>query len=268
MLPGLNIVTLFTLLVILVAIGLIWLHHARALRGGVTPQRPLPALDALRAALGQAAETGRAVHLSPGASVLGASSGVRSAATELVAGLLLAEQAAARAARNGTPILVSSGDVVAHLALRGGIRQAFHQAGQAQDFEPAQVQLLTHHDELAYVTGVTTLYGRQPLEASAMLGGFGQEFMLVGEDGAQRGIPQVAGTTSTTGLPLMLLTTPATLIGEEIYASEAYLAPAGPAQARLLTQDVLRTAVIVLLIGGLVYSLIQPYLGLPPLPGL
>jgi hypothetical protein len=268
MLPGLNIATILTLLVILVTIGLIWWHHARALQRGIRPQRPLPALDALRAALVRAAETGQAVHLSPGASVLGAGSGVHSASTELVAGLLLAERAASQAARNGTPILVSSGDVVAHLALRGGVRQAFHEAGQVQDFTPAQVQLLAHHDELAYATGVTTLYGRQPLEASALLGGFGQEFLLVGEDGAQRAIPQVAGTTSASGLPLMMLTTPATLIGEEIYASEAYLAPSGPAQARLLTQDVLRTAVIVLLIGGLFYSLIQPYLGLPPLPGL
>lgn len=268
MLPGMNTTAILMLVVIPVTIGLIWLNHARALKRGIQPRRPLAALDTLRAAIGRAAETGRAVHLSPGASVLGAGSGVRSASTELVAGLLMAERAASQAALNGAPILISSGDVAAHLALRGGVRQAFHEAGQAQDFKPAQVQLLAHHDEMAYATGVITLYGREPLEASAMLGGFGQEFLLVGEDGAQRGLPQITGTTSTTGLPLMLLTTPATLIGEEIYASEAYLAPSGPAQARLLTQDVLRTAVIMLLIGGLLYSLIHSYLGLPPLPGL
>ncbi|MCS6880477.1 MAG: hypothetical protein RMK84_14040 [Oscillochloridaceae bacterium] len=268
MLPGLNLAIILMLMVILVTIGLIWLHHAWALKQGIRPQRPLPALDTLRAAIDRAAETGRAVHLSPGASVLGAGSGVRSASTELVAGLLMTERAASQAALNGAPILVSSGDAVAHLALRGGVRRAFQEAGQAQDFKPAQVQLLAHHDEMAYATGAITLYGREPLEASAMLGGFGQEFLLVGEDGAQRGLPQVAGTTSTAGLPLMLLTAPATLIGEEIYASEAYLAPSGPAQARLLTQDALRTAVIVVLIGGLCYSLIHSYLGLPPLPGL
>jgi hypothetical protein len=76
----------------------------------------------------------------------------------------------------------------------------------------------------------------------------------------------VAGATSSLALPLMLLTTPATLIGEEIFAAEAYVASPGPPQARLMTQDVLRTAVILLLIGGFVYSLLQPALGLPPLP--
>jgi hypothetical protein len=63
-----------------------------------------------------------------------------------------------------------------------------------------------------------------------------------------------------------VLTTPATLIGEEIFAAEAYISSVGSAQARLLTQDVLRTVVIVLLISGFVYSLIQPALRLPPLP--
>lgn len=66
----------------------------------------------------------------------------------------------------------------------------------------------------------------------------------------------------------MMLTTSATLIGEEIFAAEAYIAPDGPAQARLLTQDTLRTAVIVLLVAGFLYSLIQPSLGLPTLSGL
>lgn len=260
--------TILMLLVALVVVTLTWLHHARAMRGAVTPQRPLPALETLRAALGRGAETGQAVHLSPGASIMGAADGSRATSTELVAGLLMAERAAGEAARNGAPILVSSGDIVAHLALRGSVRQSYRAAGQAQDYDPGRVQLLAHHDELAYATGVATIYGRQSLEASAMIGGFGQEYLLAGEEGAQRGLPQVVGTTSSAGLPLMLLTTPATMIGEEIYAAEAYLAPPGPAQARLLTQDVLRTTVIVLLVVGFLYSLAQPFLGLPPLPGL
>jgi hypothetical protein len=155
---------------------------------------------------------------------------------------------------------------VAHLALRGSVRQAYQIAGQAQDYDPSRVELLAHNDALAYATGVTTLYERQPLEASALIGGFNQEFLLIGEEGARRDLPQVAGTTSSVALPLMILTTPATLIGEEIFAAEAYIASSGSAQARLLTQDVLRTVVIVLLIGGFVYGLVQPAFGLPPLP--
>lgn len=260
--------TILILAAILVVVALTWLHYARTSAGRLPARRPLPALDTLRAALGRGAETGQAVHVSPGASTLGAGDGSRATTGELVAGLLTAERVASEAALNGAPILVSSGDVVAHLALRGAVRQSYQVAGQAQDYDPARVQLLAHHDDLAYATGVTTLQGRQPLEASATIGAFGQEYLLIGEDGAQRGLPQVAGTTGAVALPLMLLTTPSTLIGEEIYAAEPYLAPPGPAQARLLTHDVLRTAVILLLILACIYSLVQPALGLPPLPGL
>lgn len=260
--------TILTLAALLIVVALTWLHHARVLNGRFPGRRPLPALDTLRAAIGRGAETGQATHLSPGASALGAADGSRATTAELLAGLLVAERVAAEAALNGAPILVSSGDVVAHLALRGSVRQAYQAAGQAQDYDPSRVQLLAHHDDLAYATGVTALQGRQNMEASATIGGFGQEYLLIGEDGAQRGLPQVAGTTGSAALPLMVLTTPATLIGEEIYAAEAYLAPPGPPQARLLTQDWLRTGVIVLLIGGFIYALIQPALGLPPLPGL
>jgi len=106
------------------------------------------------------------------------------------------------------------------------------------------VQLLAHQDAMAYASGVTTLYGRQKLEVSQMVGSFGQEFLLAGEVGAQRDVPQIAGATTTTALPLIYLTADGALIGEEIYAAEAYLSRMPAPQARLLTLDALRTAVI------------------------
>ncbi|NTU85873.1 MAG: hypothetical protein HGA45_42175, partial [Chloroflexales bacterium] len=196
--------TILILLVILVVVALTWLHHARVSAGRLPTRRALPALETLRSALGRGAETGRATHIAPGASVLGAANGARATTAELIAGLLMAERVAGEAALNGAPILVSSGDAVAHLALRGSVRQAYQVAGQAQDYDPSRVQLLAHNDELAYATGVTTLYERQPFEASALVGGFGQEFLLIGEEGAQRDLPQVVGTTSSVALPLMM----------------------------------------------------------------
>jgi hypothetical protein len=108
--------------------------------------------------------------------------------------------------------------------------------------------MLAHQDPMAYASGVTTLYGRQKLEASQMIGSFGQEFLLAGEDGQQREVPQFGGATTTTALPLVYLTTEGTLIGEEIYAAEAYLARSPAPLARLLTQDALRTVIIIAII--------------------
>ncbi|NNJ10504.1 hypothetical protein EKD04_009205 [Chloroflexales bacterium ZM16-3] len=255
-------------LVTLVIVAMTWLHHARVLAGRLPERRPLPALDIVRSALGRGAETGRSLHVSPGSGQIGAGNGTRGSTAETLAGLMVASRVAEEAALNGAPILVSSGDAISHLSLRGAVRQAYQLAGQTQDYDSGRVQLLSHQDALAYAAGVTTLYGRQQIEASVLVGSFGQEFLLIGEDGAQRDLPQVAGATSSAALPLMLLSTPSALIGEEIFAAEAYLASDPVAQSRLMTQDGLRTVVIILIIGGFVYGLIQPSLGLPPLAGL
>jgi len=259
---------LLILLVTLVVVAMTWLHHARVISGRLPVRRPLPALDALRSALGRGAETGRSLHISPGSGQIGAGGGTRGSTAETLAGLMLAGRVAEEAALNGAPILVSSGDAVSHLSLRGSVRQAYQMAGQTQDYDATRVQLLAHQDGIAYASGVTTIYGRQQIEASVLVGGFGQEFLLIGEDGAQRNLPQVVGSTSSTALPLMMLTTPSTLIGEEIFAAESYLASESEAQSRLMTQDTLRTVVIILVIGGFIYGLIQPSFGLPPLAGL
>ena len=234
--------TLLLLIIALIVVGLTLWHHARALSGKrPISRRPLPGLEVMRRALARGAETGRAIHLSPGSGAVG----TRSGTAETVAGLLAAERVASEAALNGAPILVSSGDAVAHLALRGSLRQAYQRAGLGQDYDPVNVQLLAHQDPMAYASGVTTLYGRQKLEVSQLIGSFGQEFLLAGEVGAQRDVPQLAGATTTTALPLIYLTADGALIGEEIYAAEAYLARSPAPLARLLTQDALRTVVIV-----------------------
>lgn len=244
--------TILLLIIVLLVMILTLLHHARSMAGKLpTYRRPLPALEIVRRALERGAETGRAIHLSPGSGSIGS----RSTTVETVAGLLAAERVSTEASLNGAPILASSGDAVAHLALRGFLRQAYQRAGFGQDYDPANVQLIAHQDPLAYASGIAALYGRQRLEASQLIGSFGQEFLLVGEIGAQQGVPQVAGATTSQSLPLVYLSADGVLIGEEIFAAEAYLSRSPAPQARLMTQDILRTVVIVILISLLLIAI-------------
>ncbi len=255
-------VTLTVLLIALVVVAFVWLYHARAMAGRIPPCRPLKVFETLRSALGRGAETGQAIHISPGAGSISD----RVSMAETVGGLLAAERVVNEAALKGAPVLVSSGDAVSYLALRGILRQAYQRAGRAHDYNPSTIQLLAHQNPTAYATGVMTLYGRQPLEASQLLGSFSHEFLLFGEEGARRDIPQVMGATSMNALPLMMLNTPSTLIGEEVFAAEAYLSDAAEPKARLMTQDILRTIIILLIVGGLIYNgLLHPLLGLPSL---
>jgi hypothetical protein len=227
------------------------LHHERVRTGRrVVWLRPLAALDVLRRAVAIGAETGRAVHLSPGSGAIGG----RASTAETIAGLLAVERVVTEAAVNGASVVASSGDATAHLALRGVMRQAYQRAGLGQDYSPSNVLLLAHRDPMAYASGVATIYGRQRLEASMLVGSFDQEYLLAGEVGAQRDISQLSGTTSTAAQPLIYLASDAALIGEEIYAAEAYLDRSATPRARLLTQDTLRTVIIVALLTLLLLS--------------
>lgn len=257
----------FFIIALAVVIALVWLHHARVLAGRLPVRRPLPALDALRSALARSAETGRAVHLSPGASTIGAGDGQRASTAELLAGLNLVRQASEQAAASGAAIAISSADAVAHLALRGVVRQSYRTAGQPQAFDPRRIELWAHADAMAYAAAVAVHYQREPLEASLLSGAFNQEVLLAAEIGAQRQIPQVLGSTHPSALGVMAVATPHLLVGEEIFAAEAYLTTTPAPQARLLTHDALRTAVIWLMVLAFGYSVIRPVFGWPFLPG-
>lgn len=237
--------TLLLLIVLMIVVILTLLLHERVRLGKLMlTLRPLRGLETMRRAIAHGAETGRALHLSPGPGAVGG----RGSTAETIAGLIAVERVATEAALNGATILASSGDAVTHLALRGSLRQAYQRAGLGQDYRSSSVQLVAHQDPIAYASGVTTLYSRQKLEASQMLGAFDQELLLAGEIGEQRQVPQLLGATSPIAQPLAVLSGEGALIGEEIYAAEAYLSTNTTTQARLATQDLLRTVVIVVLI--------------------
>ncbi|WP_298814942.1 DUF6754 domain-containing protein [Chloroflexus sp.] len=258
---------IFFIIALAVVIALVWLHHAQVIAGRLPERRPLPALTVLQAALARSAETGRPVHLSPGASTIGAGEGQRATTAELLAGLNVVRQASEQAAASGSIIKISSADAVAHLALRGAARQAYRVTGQPQAFDPRQIELWAHADPMAYAAAVAAQYRREPLEASAMIGAFGQEVLLATETGVTEQLPQILGSTHPSALAVMAVTTPHLLIGEEIFAAEAHLSSAPGPQARLRTHDTLRVAIIWLLIFAFGYGLIRAALGWPALPG-
>jgi hypothetical protein len=250
---------LIAFLILTFAIALPFVY-ARLVTGGRTiERRPLPALDQLNAALARAAETGKPIHLSPGAGALHGAT----IDPESLAGLVLAQRIASAAARRGATITASSGDAVSHLALRGMIRVAYRNAGYSEDFQPDNIHLYADHDPLAFAAGLGNRYVAETMEASVTVGAFGETYLLAGEQGRQHLIPQVAGTTNPISLAAAILTADGTLLGEEIYAAEAYIAPTPLGIARLLTHDAIRLLLIIIIIVGLILVSLQDFGILP-----
>ena len=252
---------LILLIIPLLAVVFTWLFHSRVQAGKIPRFRPLPGIASLEARLSELVEAGRPVHVATGAS----QPGTVGATAETLASLLITQRLAQASTRQGGGIAVTNGDVVTNAAARGIVRQAYHQTSFAADYGGYEAQLAAHQTPVAYAAGVARRYAVEPMDASLVVGDYGSEALLIAEEGAQRGVPQLSGATTLSALPALTLSTDATLVGEELFAAVAYLSSAPAPKARLLTQDALRWIVILLLIGGIAYVSLNALfaLGLP-----
>ncbi len=232
------------------AVVFTWLHYSRARAGRLPMFRPLPGLADLQRRLGQAVELGRPVHIGIGstqAPLLGPSG-------ETMAALLLAQRLTESTTRRGGSVAVTTGDIAAHAAARGLVRQAYEATGFAGDYPTDDLLLVAQQTPVAYAAGVAARTHSQPFEASILAGDYGAEALLITADSPAL-LPQVAAATNLSALPVLTLSTAATLVGEELWAAEAYVAGTPLPQARLMTQDALRRTVLVILMLGMLYQL-------------
>jgi hypothetical protein len=176
--------------------------------------------------------------------------------------LQISDRLAELAIRRGGSTIVTSGDIVNHLAVRGTLHRVYREAGQSHDYRATQAALVAHQAPIAYAAGVAARYRDQPIDMSVVVGEYGAEALLISEEGNRQRLPQISGTTSLSALPVLTLSTTATLVGEELFAAEAYLSDAASPKARLQTLDLLRFVVVLLIILAIVYRLLDATLGL------
>jgi hypothetical protein len=240
------------LLLILPALALIlsWVHHARASRGHVPPFRSLKGVATFEKRADEVAEGGLPIHIATGASEPGAAG--PTAAT--LASLVIAQRIAEAVIRRGGRVIATTGDIVSLAAVRGSMRRAYRETGFAADYRGSNVQLVAHQAPIPYAAGVAQRYAVESMDMSVVVGDYGAEALLIGEEGAARRMPQISGAVTLSALPALALSTDATLIGEELFALEAYLTPNETAKARLVTQDTLRRVIVLLIVAGIVYQ--------------
>jgi hypothetical protein len=217
---------------------------------GSPPLRPILGYQALQEALGRATEGGRAVHVSMGTGGVGGAS-----TAESLAGLTVLEHVASHGEATGLEIIVTVSDPsllpVAQDVMREACAPQVHPYAQ----EPSCVRFISPN-RAAYAAGVMEILAHSNVGNNIMVGGFGDEVLLMGEVGARNEVTQLGGTSSPQILPLIYASAEHTLIGEEIFAAGAYLRQRMSHLASLATQDWLRTGVIVaIVIGILVKSL-------------
>lgn len=245
---ALGIEPAIAILILLVSVLFLFFALSRVRAGHKPHLRPLPAFEMLNGMSGRAAETGKTLHVGLGT---GGIAGPETAVS--LASLKALEYLAERSAASETHLVVTVADPTLLPAAQDVLRRAYERQGRQDTFSPLQVRLLAP-DQTAYAAGVMgILEGENPI-ANVTIGSFGDEYLLIGETGAKKELEQVAGTDDPAALAFMQTTADEILIGEEIFATGAYLQETPESLAALMVQDWWRYLVLLVIVVGVVWK--------------
>jgi hypothetical protein len=240
-------------LAILLVLGLLLFLLTRSMRAGrPAVLRPLASIDGLAGQIGRAIESGRQLHLTLGqASLIGNASPTSLSATAVLDNL------AKDGCANGTPPLITVGDGTLLPLAQGSLQNALAIAGRSGDFDLSLTQFVAHNtDPFAYSAGVAALLQQQRVASNIMVGRFGPEIAIMAEAANRQNIEQVIGTDDPTALAVAMTVTENVLIGEELFATSAYLEGRPSQLASLQLQDILRWIVVFFILGTAVFQLV------------
>ena len=226
------------MLLVLITVLLGFVFTAR--RGRELYVRRIPGVDAIREAVGRATEMGKPVFFSIG---LGGIDIVTLQA------LSIAGYVARLAAKYGTKVIVPVVSAPVYPVAEQVLKEAYLAEGKPEAFSEDQVRFLSG-EQFAYAAAYAGMMHREKAAANLMFGLFYAESLILAENGQSLGAIQVAGTVSTTQIPFFIATCDYTIIGEEYYATSAYLTRDPTLLGSLVGQDYAKLLTLLLVVGG------------------
>ena len=216
-----------------------------------TGLRSVPAIARMRHAIGLAVEDGTRLHVSIGR---GGLTDVRAATS--FAGLTVLNRVARTAAFSDRPPVVSTGDGALSLLAAGTFQAAFRDLPSGEEFDPDSVRL-SGISTFSYAAGAIPIIGQEDVSTNILIGNFGSEMAFITDAAEQYDGFVLAGTDSLTGQSIAYAAAQEPLIGEEVFATGAYLRAGALHKASLLAQDVMRWMIIVFILGAAAFQFIQ-----------
>ncbi len=206
--------------------------------------REIPALTQLYRALGLSIEDGTRLHISLGyGGLLDARGG------SALAGLAILRHIAERTSVSDMPSVASAGDPALGLLTQDTLQAGYQAAGAEELYVPTTGRV-TGLSPFGYAAGAMNISQNENVSTNIMIGHFGPEAALLTEASDRENVPVIGASDNLVGQAVLFANTQDALIGEELFATGAYLG-AGPTHVASLTvQDILRWLIIVVLLGG------------------
>jgi hypothetical protein len=205
--------------------------------------RRIPGIDAIEEAVGRATEMGRPVLYVPGVQDIDD--------MQTVQALIILESVAKTTARYETPIKVPVTYPIPFTIAQEMVKSGYVHAGRAEQYDPESVQFVSP-EQFAFVASIAGVMMRDKPGAHIFLGAFFAESLLLAESGYATGAIQVAGTANADQLPFFVVACDYTLIGEELFAASAYLSGEPKLVGSLKGADLMKIAIILLVVVGCV----------------
>ena len=230
------------LIFLLFGVGLLaYLFYTR--RGRKMFMRRIAGLDKIEEVVGRAVEMGRPVFFVPGIG------GLADPGTLTAFGLL--ERAARSCARYGIRICVPVCYPEIVPVIVNIVREAYRAENKLENFIEDDIRFLPG-GQFYFAIAAMGWMRRERIAASLLFGAFFAEALMLSETGQQIGAVQIAGTQQPMQIPFLIATCDYVLIVEEFLAAHAYTMREPVHLASIRTQDLLKAAMMVLMVVGVV----------------
>ncbi|MCZ2128122.1 MAG: hypothetical protein LC099_10165 [Anaerolineales bacterium] len=209
-----------------------------------SPLREIPAFDEMTRSLDLSVEDGKRLHLSLGRGDLLNSSGASA-----LAGLALLRSVAERASVGDKPPVASSGDAALGLLSQDTLR-AGYQAASADDAHSQNQGRVTGLSPFSYAAGAMSIPQSEDVSTTMIFGHLGAEAALLADSVERSGANLIGASDHLEGQAVLFAETRNALVGEELFAANAYLNADPSHDASLTLQDIFRWLIILALLGG------------------
>lgn len=226
-----------------------WLYLGYARRNAKSIYiRRIPGVDAIEDAIGRSTEMGRPILYVTGIEEI--------QDIQTIASILILGHVAEMTATYDTEIKVANTYPMTMVIAEEVVRQGYANAGRLDAHRPENVMFVTT-EQFAFAAAVNGMILRDRPATNIYFGRFFAESLLLSETGFLTGAVQIAGTAEFTQLPFFIAACDYTLLGEELYATSAYLSREPTLLAQLKAGDVVKAFSMILIVVGVVLATLE-----------
>jgi len=152
--------------------------------------------------------------------------------------------------------VVTTGDGAMAILARDSLRSTYQEVGASELYEPTSGRLLGA-TPLSYAAGLPAVLANERVSVHVLSGAFGVEAGLAADFGERAGLFVIGGSDDVQAQALFYAVAQHPLIGEEVFASGAYLEVGTMHTASLRAQDFVRFGLIVLILLGVIVRTLE-----------